>query len=103
MGKIGRLIVAVLLPLAMSGCMSSGVIDMGHDKYAVSFNSLGGGANARAWAYHQAAGKCGEQERELFPITESFSEVRGSATSTVTFKCLDKADPQLKNFRNYTN
>lgn len=99
----GLLIIGGVVMLVTSGCMSSGVIDMGHGKYAVSFNSLGGGANARAWAYQVAMDSCREQDREFFPVTENSSEVRGSATSSVTFKCLQKDDPQLKTFRNYVN
>jgi len=99
--KVGLLIAGSVLLLATGGCMSSGVVDLGHDKHAVSFNSLGGGANARAWAYQVAMDTCREKDREFFQVNESFSEVRGSATSSVTFKCLSKDDPQLKAFRNY--
>jgi hypothetical protein len=83
--------------------MSSGVVDMGHDKYAVSFSSLGGGANARAWAYQVATDKCREEGRELYQLSENYSEVRGSATSTVIFSCHAKGDPRWADFRNYTN
>ena len=101
--KTGLLIAVVVGLLVTSGCMSSGVIDMGHDKYTVSFNSLGGGANARAWAYQVATDSCRDQDREFYQVAESYSEVRGSATSSVTFKCLQKDDPQLIKYRNYAN
>jgi hypothetical protein len=96
MNRLGYLIMFGMLAVVLSGCMSSGVVDLGHDKYSISFNSLGGDVNARAWAYAEAADVCKKQGKEVLGISEGQSEVRGSSTVTLTFKCVSKEDPELK-------
>lgn len=86
--------------LVSGGCMSSGVIEMGRDKYVVEYTSLFDGNSAREWAFWQAGKTCAQQGRELYPLRETPSTVRGTATSSLTFLCLDKNDPQLKAFHN---
>jgi hypothetical protein len=89
------------LPLLLGGCMPSGMIDMGHDKYAVEYTSLISHDNARAWAFQRAEQECKSRDRVLYPLNEPPSLVRSSATVSLTFKCLEQNDPQLQAFRNY--
>jgi hypothetical protein len=96
MKRLGYLPMLGMLAVALSGCMSSGVVDMGHDKYNISFNSLGGGVNARAWAYAEAADVCKKQGKKVLGISEGLSEAGGSSTVSLTFKCVNQEDPELK-------
>jgi hypothetical protein len=86
--------------LASGGCISSGVIEMGRNKYVVEYTSLLDGNSAKEWALWRAGETCAQQGRELYPLRETPSTVRGTATSSLMFLCLDKNDPQFKAFHN---
>ena len=95
------LIFAVVgLSMLLGGCMSSGVIDMGHDKYTVEYTSLLGPDNAREWAYSKGQDDCKTRGKQLYPLKQMSSAVYGSSTFSLVYQCLDKNDPQLKAFHN---
>ena len=89
------------LPVLLGGCMSSGVIDMGHNKYTVEYTSLLGPDNAREWAYSKGQDDCKTRGKQLYPLKQASSAVYGSSTFSLAYQCLDNNDPQWKTFHNY--
>ena len=93
-------LVFIGLSMVLGGCMSSGVIDMGHNKYTVEYTSLLGAENARAWAFSKGEEDCKVKGKTLYPLSQTFSAVYGSSTFSLAYQCLDKNDPQFKAFHN---
>lgn len=94
------MLAVVGLSMLLGGCMSSGVIDMGHDKYTVEYTSLLGPDNAREWTYSKGQDDCKTRGKQLYPLKQTSSAVYGSSTFSLVYQCLDKNDPQLKAFHN---
>ena len=91
-------ITAVLL-LLVAGCGTTGdVMKMGPDTYSVTaskHNMSGGAAAAQTNALNLANNKCETLSKEILVVNTSTSFDRPFYTHSVTFRCLEKNDPQL--------
>ena len=83
-----------VLIMSLSGCAprSTGVLLMGQDTYLISVSDPGDKEEARKTAYNEAKQECTNQGKELSILSEK--KVR-FATIDLTFKCLDKNDPEI--------
>lgn len=98
-GTVNRGYGSAALAILSAGCaMPSGVVkQIGPDMYNVwaapAHGAVGG---AREIAYAQATQECGKQGRELLTVSEdSGHDFPAAGTLNLTFRCLDKDDPQF--------
>ena len=98
MKKLILLMVGILIVL--TGCTSSGVLQIGPDTYTVGTTSELSPAYAKKLAMQEAMDYCKAQGKEIMPMqtqTGSHRDAFGDnlATYDYTFKCLSPGDPQL--------
>src|ERR1700754_2913292 len=99
MFRIGRV---CMLLCAIAACADAArPVAIGPDTYSISAmasSSRGGGAGARAIALRDAGGFCQTQGRQILVtnMESATTTAFGDGTSSVTFRCLQEDDPELR-------
>jgi hypothetical protein len=99
MSKVAISVFAIVL---FSGCaQSSGVLTLGPDTYTVSVHAAparGGESGARNLALSEANVHCQSQDREIMVtnLSSGPSSHFPGGTVEVTFRCLERGDPELQ-------
>lgn len=97
-----NLAVSICALVLLSACaQSSGVLKLGPDTYTVSVHAAparGGESGARNLALSEANVHCQSQGREIFVtnLGSGRSTHLPGGTVEVTFRCLEKGDPELQ-------
>lgn len=85
----------------IAGCaMSSGVLKTGPDTYTIAVHASparGGIAGAKKIAYTKANAECDRQGRQILTVSEETGhDFPAAGRADITFRCLPKDDPALK-------
>ncbi len=97
-----RTAIACVACVLVAGCAhSSGVLKLGPDTYTVSAAASaarGGWASAQKTALTTANDHCAQMGKEILVtnVDAARTNVYGGGSSAVTFRCLDKGDPELQ-------
>lgn len=81
----------LLAALAVAGCTTSGIAQIGPDTYTVTntaITSFGGAASAKGGAYKAAEAKCAENGKKPVIIENKTQATIASGSADVIFKCV---------------
>jgi len=96
-----RLVYTLLLPLAMSGCSSTGIVSTGPDTYMTARNGgrpSGLGAQISAQLYREATAYCVEQQKQFVKLALIEQDHRWFVrppSARLEFRCAAPGDPAL--------
>ncbi len=97
-GRYMKIIILMFLFVILTGCVSSGVLEMGPNTYTITVQRppmAGGVAAAKGEAMKEAKDYCANQFQKV--LVQRYVDQPGyPSTSSITFMCLNPDDPELQ-------